>query len=665
MVTIVQSGQYNPAAISAPGGVVQILPPAQTIINGVPTNIIGVVGTGVFGPINSPTFLSPSQFAQIFGPIQTNKYDLGTAVMTAAAQGAQNFVCVRVTDSTDTKAAASILDATTPVGLVGMYLTSLYSGSYGDQIQAIIGTGSVTGTYRITISLPNLVPEVFDNIAGTGLTLWQAMVDAINLGQGGVRGPSSLVTATLNTGISGIAVATPGSFSAIPSLTITGAGSGGVLSPIMEALNGTVSAAGTDYDVGDTITITGGTYTTQAVLEVLTVNGSGGITSYKVDIPGEYTGLPSNPVSPASTSGLGTGATFTLNWALLGAVVVDSGEGYDNTSTLVVTPGGGSSATLAVGTTVAPDKTTYTLSGGTDGIDNVTDATLLGSDTLSPRTGMYALSNSGASIGVLADADSSTTWSAQLEFGLRNGTFMGAVCPPANGYPGVTITEAIAEVDSAGVRAPGSYGLKVLVGDWIYWQDQTNNVERLISPQGFWAGTRAVYSPEQPTLNKQIYGIIATQSSSLNQQYAQTDILRMMENGLDVIALPSPGGQYYACQTGINTAINLLQGDDSFTTLTNFLAVSIYGALGQYIGQLITPTVQMTAKNSLQSFLQGLAQAPTSMINAFSVAIDASPNPFTLIMTVQVVNWKTLRNFLVNLQNGNLAITLQSVQQLQ
>src|SRR3954452_4871362 len=103
---IVPQGSLNTTALSVPNLYVQIVPP-QPALNGVPTNILGVVGTANWGPVNSPAIVSgPNDCAQQFGPMQARKYDLGTAVYTASLQGAANFRGVRVTDGTD--AAASV-----------------------------------------------------------------------------------------------------------------------------------------------------------------------------------------------------------------------------------------------------------------------------------------------------------------------------------------------------------------------------------------------------------------------------------------------------------------------------------------------------------------------------------------------------------------------------
>jgi hypothetical protein len=666
MPQIVQGGSYNAAALSAPGVVVQILPPDQTVITGVPTNGVGLIGTATWGKVNSPvTIGSLQEQVQNFGPIQTNQYDLGTALYAASQQAANNFICVRVTDGTDTAASVAIVDTTTPSAITGLTLTALYTGSYGDNIQVTIGSGSAANSYRVTISLPNQTPEVFNNITGSGATLWANIANAINLGQSGARAPSQLVVASLNTAISAVSVTAPGSYATLPSLSAT-IGSGATLTPRMKAVSATVAAAGSGYAAGDTITLAGGTSTTATVITVDTVSG-GAIATYTITTAGNYSALPTSPVSQASTSGSGTGATFNVLWGLLSVTVGAGGTGYTPSSALVVSGGGGTggaAGTLTLSPSNPPELDTYTLTGGTDGITGVDGTTLLGDDSATPRSGMYALRNTDASIGVLVDCDDSTTWTDQIAFGLEEGIYMILV-----GTAGQTVSSAISAKTTAAIA---SYAGKFMLGDWCYWYDATNTVTRLISPQGFIAGRLGNLSPENSSLNKPIYGIVATEKSSANQPYSQADILQLVENGIDVIASPSQGGTYFGAQTGLNTSPNILSNDDNYTRMTNFLAWSIANSTGGFIGQNQTVTLRLQAKAAIQAFLRQLQQL--NMIGtldgspAFKVTLDNTNNSDSsvaegiMICTVQVVTFHTVRVFLVDLQTGD--VTLQSSQQI-
>lgn len=74
----------------------------------------------------------------------------------------------------------------------------------------------------------------------------------------------------------------------------------------------TVAAGGSGYATGDVVTLAGGTGTAAQVL-VASVS-SGAITLGKLVDPGSYSVVPASPVAQDTTTGTGTGATFTPVW---------------------------------------------------------------------------------------------------------------------------------------------------------------------------------------------------------------------------------------------------------------------------------------------------------------------------------------------------------------
>ena len=193
---IVQSGSLNTTALVVPDLYVQVVPPQNLVLNGVPTSVVGVVGTASWGPVNQPVIVGTmADYARSFGPLQSRKFDMGTHVATAVQQGAQQFRCVRVSDGTDTAANYAIFYAS---GGYPALLTARYSGSLGNQVGIQIVAGSAAGTWRLTIGLPGQLAESFDNIAApSAASFWQNLVNAVNLGQGPLRGPSLLCVASL------------------------------------------------------------------------------------------------------------------------------------------------------------------------------------------------------------------------------------------------------------------------------------------------------------------------------------------------------------------------------------------------------------------------------------------------------------------------------------
>ena len=202
MAQITQVGSLNTTALSVPDLYVQIVPPQQLLLNGVASNIIGIVGTASWGPVNQAVvFGSMAQLASLYGPPVPRKYDLGTHVGTATAQGAAAFVGVRVSDGTDKAASYALLYS---AGSYPVLLTALYTGSLGNQIGVDLEPGSRTGSWRLVLSMPGNVPEVFDNIDATSgvQVFWGNLVAAVNGGVGVLRGPSQLVIASIGQGTS-------------------------------------------------------------------------------------------------------------------------------------------------------------------------------------------------------------------------------------------------------------------------------------------------------------------------------------------------------------------------------------------------------------------------------------------------------------------------------
>lgn len=581
---VVQKGSVNLNATQAPGLLV-IESLNSGAIAGVATNNIGVDGTATYGPKNSPTFCADiDDYIFNFGTPQTNKYDMGTFVYVAGLQGSQaNFYCVRVTDGTDTAAITRLNDSQSLVG-VGALLSAKYTGTTGNTFQAKVIAGSISGTYTLVIGRPGYVSESFINISGSGATFWTNLINAVNNGQSGIRGPSQLVVAS--------------AADVVNEVTITAAGSG---------------------------------YTSA------TVSASGG-------------------------GGTGFAATVTVAAGEVTAITITNrGTGYTSAPTLTISGDGtGATATASLVSTSAPatPANAYTFTGGTNGNTGVTGATQVGSDS-STRTGMYAFRNTNINLFALVDNDDTTTFSNQLSFAQTIGAQTIFTGPS-----GQTAAQAVTAKQGLGIDDPSFI---YLIGDYCNFLDNYNNsVVRLIPQQGFYAGKMGNLSPEQDPLNKQMLGILSTQLTSQNRIYSDGEITQFLENGIEVISKPSPGGNYFACQTGKAGSSDLTINDVYIQRMANFLALSLSksGVLGSYIGQLQTPETRASARNAISSFLQDLVGQ--GQIEAFSVELDEANNPQSRVrlgfmqadVTVQLFN--AIITFVINLDVGTASI--QSVQ---
>lgn len=197
-MTVTPLGALNTNALVVPGLYVQIVPPQPTI-NGIPTDIVGVVGTASYGPVNTPVVVgSYAEFKQNFGDLANRSWDMGTQVAKMLQQGAQNFRCVRVTDGTDVAATGAFPAANMGTGNT-LTITAKYTGSwFSSNVSVYLASGTKANTGKISVLALGLgTLEVFDNIP---LTNPAAFVSAINNGIG-LQGPSQwLVASSTGTG---------------------------------------------------------------------------------------------------------------------------------------------------------------------------------------------------------------------------------------------------------------------------------------------------------------------------------------------------------------------------------------------------------------------------------------------------------------------------------
>lgn len=226
-----------------------------------------------------------------------------------------------------------------------------------------------------------------------------------------------------------VEILNPGSFTSMPAVA-GGSGAGAAFTPSLAVKTTAEGAAGATYAPNDTITLTGGTASVQGIVEVLTTKavtapavaaggtlyvvgdqitlqnglivqvatlsgsavatvtivaagaftanntGAGGLTqisttgagtgatftmtaakygvnTYVVLNAGSYSVLPSSPVAQGSTTGSGTGFTLAVSaWQLQG-IATAGGQGYKDGDLLAIT-GGGTDGTAAAEVTTAP-----------------------------------------------------------------------------------------------------------------------------------------------------------------------------------------------------------------------------------------------------------------------------------------------------------------------
>lgn len=312
-------------------------------------------------------------------------------------------------------------------------------------------------------------------------------------------------------------------------------------------------------------------------------------------------------------------------------------------------------ATAGAGTS-APTTATYTLTGGTDGVTTITGSVLIGTDT-TPRSGMYALRGTGCALFALADGDDSTIWGTQLTFAQSEAVEAVAVSPA-----GDTISNI------ASTNTNDNPWIKVLFGDWVYWLDTINGLVRLVSPQGFYLGIKSAIGVQNTALNKALPTVVGTQKSYANQVYSAADLQALAAARVDLITNPVPGGSYFGFRFGRNTSSDPVRHQDSYVTLTNFIATTLNAGAGIFVGRLLTPTEIREATNAIGAFLDNMWQAGLIGNAAgtvpYSVAITSgAPGSGTQKATVMVQYFDVVEYFLIDL-TGGASVQIVNPQQL-
>ncbi len=512
MPAIVPAANFNPSSLTADDLYIAIQNPPG-YISGVPTDVFGLVGTASWGPVNTAVHMgSPFDALQAWGPISsvsvTDPYDIATdlAIAFGQASGANNEGWgVRVTDGTDTAASGPVAGVASNAELATM------SGSItnGDTFAVIFTSSALTGS-PITITVPVVT-------ADTLTTLAAKLAAAINantvLAAAGVYAKSVAAVATIYQ---------PAALS--PQITYTDT----------EGSSATVTLS------------------------------SGGTSTAGITLAGLFTGVVGNGISAVVSAGAAANS-FNVAlflpaiglqelypnipaagfWKALQAAINTGISGFQGPSAFVKASG----ANQSVG---APTPGTYTLSGGTDGRAGVVTATLVGSDSAVPKTGLYALRAQNPAVGVvwLVGCSDNTVAATLVAFGTSEG------CSELLAMPiGTTTAQALTQVGSAGIHDPSFAWTK----DWIYFYDPINAVlQRLVSPNAYIGGFIATLAPAQSPSNKQVQLVVGTERNNPqtgNTPYTESEVGQLESAGVMFIANPIPAGAVFGIRHGQTTSL--------------------------------------------------------------------------------------------------------------
>lgn len=586
MPQIVSSGALNVPALTADDAYVQIVAP-PSFVRGAPTDVIGVVGTASWGPVNVPVHIGSGQDAvQQFGSISAaslnDPYDLATDLFLAfgqsSAQATLEGWAVRVSDGTDVAASAALTGAASPVG----------------KIVTVAGTITTNDVLTITFAGAGVigapVAVAYTVKAGDTLALAAAGLAAA------INANGALAASQINAAATAAVVNT--------------------YAPVAVTYTTTTSLSN-----GATETLTAGagaTTTTGATVQALFTGTLGNQTQIKLStgiVAATTTVTVSPPVGMTEIYPNIPNATFWTSLALAINQGISTIRGPSQ-AVKILNP---------IGAVGVPATATITLAGGTDGRVGINTARMVGSGTSTPPTGLNALANLSPACGIvwMAGVTDLTAAPSMLAFNYAAGT-SGILSLPT----GTATTAAAALIQGIGANDPSMLYAK----DFITFFDTTNNVNRRVPPAAVIGGRWATYGPEQSPGNKPVNLVIGTERNDPvlgNLPYSSSEIGQLESVGCTLITNPIPRGRVFGIRHGQTSSPNPVTAPAEYWRMTMYLARSAASFIGQYVDEMQSqdPNDPLRQALKLQSdqFLQSLKGA--GQIDKFLTTCAFSSSP--------------------------------------
>lgn len=277
-----------------------------------------------------------------------SNYRLGDLLSVVGGSG--TATTVRVTDVTNTGGIAAITVAnggnyTTLPSVSGVATTVTPGGGQGATLNLSFGISTIAITTAGTgyIAPPRVV---INSITGTGATasavLYGGSINELiitNPGYGYLdvssidfdtgSGASAYVMLQ-PTSVGNITVTYNGgsTYTSTPDVTLDTQGNGAAAGTVtMKVVSVELINGGSNYQVGDSLLISGGTTSENAWIKVQSINALGSILTYTLESGGLYTALPGITNNPV-VGGSGTLAAFNLSMGIESVAVGTSGSGY-------------------------------------------------------------------------------------------------------------------------------------------------------------------------------------------------------------------------------------------------------------------------------------------------------------------------------------------------
>jgi hypothetical protein len=603
-------GQQNLASLTVPGVYGDIILPTP-FLAGTPTNIEGLVGVGSWGPLNALIPVSKSSDCAIsIGTPQIRSGDIASYVAAATQVGGSiGFLCVRVSDGTDTAASAQIQGgAASATGTATFSANPAVADSLtlNGTVVSFVASGATGTQVNIGNNLPatlvNLI-NMLQNSADTQLVKFAYSLVGFVLNLTAVTpgvGGNSLTIAKTSTAItlSG-ATLTGGAASGAFGVQITGKYSGVLGNKITFSIqNGTaansymavVAFPGLTPEQYNNVpaatpaTATATFSANPANSDTLTIAGTAitfvtsGATGNQVNIGGSLAATLANLITLLTNST--DPNLIKVNQSVSGQVVTLTANFNQ------VVGAAGNALTLAKSSTViAISGGTFTGGVGTGNTFWVNLATVINAGNQSRGPSQVVIATAGAGVAIpLLSTPVTLSGGTDGASGVTDAVLMGQDVVPRKGMYALrnsnvdcftlcdlsTIADyaaissfAIGENMTPVFASPSgdtianalqtriNAGIDTpwfwfILGDWPTFYDSFNGVSRLINPSAFGIGICGNLSPQQSPLNKPLQGVSATQRSQQGQTYSDTELSLINTGGIDtILSPPSSPGGYY------------------------------------------------------------------------------------------------------------------------
>ena len=144
----------------------------------------------------------------------------------------------------------------------------------------------------------------------------------------------------------------------------------------------------------------------------------------------------------------------------------------------------------------------------------------------------------------------------------------------------------------------------------------------------------------------------------------------MFRNGIDVIAFPSSGGNYWSVAGGVNTSSNPDTNGDNYARVMDYLASTVDSGMGSEIGGVINADTFRNVTTRLDTFLgncvsAGILSNDEDGNPPYVVLCDKSNNPQSrtslgyLQVDVQVRFQSITRYLTINVEGGQTVVLVR------